>query len=405
MSVWIFLGPGLGYGPLEAIARFGPENMLIWIENDARLLRTAVEWIDLTEVLDHPGTRLFVAMESREIHEALRAEITRILTGSVAIIAHPPSLQRDARYREHSRAIQDFAREGSVNVRTTFFLTRHSSRNQAGNLGEYLKSPGIKFLRGALEGEPAVLIAAGPSLRRNLHRLRELEGRVTTIAVSTALRPVLQAGLRPDFTALIDYHRVSMRYFEGLDPALEIPMVCDPKSAPDAVSAHTGPVLFSNDLIVNTLFEGIFGDLGPVAQGSTVAHLAFRFLAYLGADPIVLIGQDLAYPGGLIHVPGTVIQAQDFPSSHRFYSLETRELEYYFSHRKKFRRVPGVLGGEVPTDEIFFTYLQEFERVFADHPGRIINASGGASIAGTEARSLQEVVAEFGDRRCPDFRS
>ncbi len=407
LAVVAFLGAGFGYAPVELVGRIGPENMLVWIESDARVFRTALEWVDLRPVIEYPGTRLWIGCSPSEVNERMRLEITRILTGSLLVIRHPASIQRDPeQFQNYRTAIENFAREGAVNVRTTFYLSRVSAKNQAGNMGAYVGSPGIEFLRGALVGKPALLISAGPSLRKGLGLLAKLEGRVTTLAVSTALRPVVESGVRPDFTALIDYHRMSKRYFEGIDPSLDIPLVCDLKATDAAVRAHSGPVLFSNDLIMNTMFEGIFGDRGQAAQGATVAHIAFRFLAHLGADPIILLGQDLSYPGGLIHVPGTAIQAQEFPSSHRFYSLEMRELEYYFSSRRQFRRVPASSGGEVPTDEVFFTYLQQFERMFAEHPGTVLNATeGGAHLRGAENVTLEEIVSRFGDGRAVDFRA
>ena len=41
--------------------------------------------------------------------------------------------------------------------------------------------------------------------------------------------------------------------------------------------------------------------------GATVAHLAFYLAVYLGCDPIIFVGQDLAYTGHVFYVPGVEI--------------------------------------------------------------------------------------------------
>lgn len=402
----VFLGAGLGYGPLEYAAEMTPENTLIWLEPDPRVFRTAIRWVDLTRVFEKPQTLLLIAGSARDLHELLIAKIQRLLTAPIKLVAHPPSWQRGAGpFEEYRQAIHDFSREGAVLVRTALYLSRFSLRNQTANLGAYVASPGFRYLRGALSGKAAILVSAGPSLRKNIETLRECVGRIPMIAVSTSLRPLLNRGIRPDFTALIDYHRISKRYFEGIDPELAPPMVCDLRAAPEAVNAYPGVHLFGNDLTFNTLFEGALGDRGEMPNGSTVAHAAYHFLRYLGADPIVLVGQDLSYPGGLVHVPGTSIQAQEYPSTHRFQSLEMRELEHYFSYRKKFKRLPGNTGGEVPTDDIFFTYIREFERFFKESKATILNATeGGARLEGATPTTLREVLERYGRQETPDLR-
>lgn len=401
----IFLGAGLGYAPLAYCEQMSAENTLVWLEPDPQLFRTALQWVDLTAVLSRPETLLLVAGDGRDLHELLIRKIQRLLTAPIKLVPHPASWERDsAALSEYRQAIQDFTREGAVQVRTALYLSRFSIRNQSTNLGVYVASPGYRYLRGCLAGKAAILVSAGPSLERNIAQLKDCVGRIPIIAVSTALKPLLSRGIRPDFTALIDYHRISKRYFEGINAEEAPPMVCDLRAAPEAVAAYPGTHLFGNDLTFNTLLEGMPGDRGELPNGSTVAHAAYHFLRYLGADPIVLVGQDLSYPGGLVHVPGTSIQTQEFPSTHRFYSLEMRELEHYYYYRKKFKRLPGNRGGEVPTDDIFFTYIREFERMFAQGASRVLNATeGGARLEGAAPTTLAEVIETYGNQGIPDL--
>src|SRR6202012_3618448 len=49
-------------------------------------------------------------------------------------------------------------------------------RNIANNLGRFATTPPIDVMQNAFAGVPAVLVAAGPSLAKNMHLLKELLG-------------------------------------------------------------------------------------------------------------------------------------------------------------------------------------------------------------------------------------
>ena len=95
------------------------------------------------------------------------------------------------------------------------------------------------------------------------------------------------------------------------------------------------------------------------------------------ADPVIFVGLDLSYPGGLLHTPGTAIHNSVIAQTNRFYTFEMRELEYYLSIRARMRKVPAIPDGEVPTEEVLLSYIKEFEQGFASYPGRIIDATEG----------------------------
>ena len=51
---------------------------------------------------------------------------------------------------------------------------------------------------------PAIIVAAGPSLNKNILELKRLKGRAFIIAVDTAIKPLLNAGIIPDMYAVVD---------------------------------------------------------------------------------------------------------------------------------------------------------------------------------------------------------
>ena len=142
------------------------------------------------------------------------------------------------------------------------------------------------------------------------------------------------------------------------------------------------------------------GRRGGLPAGATVAHLAFYLACYMGCDPIILVGQDLAYTGHVFYVPGVEIHRTWQSEINRFHSMEHKEWERIVRNRPILRRVPGAQGGALYTDDLLFTYLEQFEKDIATVGARVIHATeGGARIRGTDVMTLREATAPFLDRK------
>ena len=411
IATQILFGGGMGYLPLAQHALRGTENRLFWLEDDTRVFRTLLGRVDIRSILEHPLTRLAIGRSPRAVYDLLMREVVKILASPIQLIPHPASIQRAPEaYAELQGAINDFSRHGSVQVRTSLYLASRTIENRASNLGPYLLSPGLNPLKGALAGKPLLIVGAGPSLRRNIGALdRLLEDRtrrLPMIGVSTALRLLIARGHRPDFTTLIDYHKISERYFEQVDQQIAPPMITEMRGSREAVRTYPGVQLFGEDPLFQAIFDGTTPRKGEIPRSSSVAATAFHFATWLEADPIIFAGLDLSYPGGLLHVPGTAVHNPIFPLTSRFYSLETRELEYYLTIRRRMLQVPAIPEGDVPTEDTLFSYIKEFEVAFGDYPGRVIDATeGGARLSNCDVASLADVVEEYRSEESPDLQA
>jgi hypothetical protein len=93
---------------------------------------------------------------------------------------------------------------------------RRTAENVTRNLGAYVETPSIHVLKDQYRGKPAIIVSAGPSLRKNKHHLRDASGKAVIIAVQTILQPLLEMGIEPQFVTSLDYHDISTRYYEKL---------------------------------------------------------------------------------------------------------------------------------------------------------------------------------------------
>jgi hypothetical protein len=122
------------------------------------------------------------------------------------------------------------------------------------------------------------------------------------------------------------------------------------------------------------------GEWGGVTVGDSTSHTAFHLAERLGCDPIVLIGQDLAYTGGKTHAAGVATRADS--------GSEAGQL-----------MVPAFDGGEVATSQSLFTILKHFEAKIAASRAKVINATeGGARLEGAEPMRFSEAL----ERHAPE---
>jgi len=149
-----------------------------------------------------------------------------------------------------------------------------------------------------LAGTPAVVIAAGPSLDACIDPLKTFSSKACLIAVDTALKPLMEQGIVPHFVVSVDPWEQNFEKFESLAETPDIPLIFEPGVY------HRIPGFFPETPFVtgstNSLARWILGLLGlgrMDAEMTSAAHLAFHLARHMGADPIILAGLDLAFPG------------------------------------------------------------------------------------------------------------
>src|SRR5262249_13593385 len=160
----------------------------------------------------------------------------------------------------------------------------------------------------------------GPSLQKNMQLLHELKGdadgrgrKAVIIAVQTMLKPLLAAGIEPDFVTSLDYNTVSTRFFENLEESgstKRVHLVAEAKANWNALQASKacgGSMSVSHNAFAAKLLRDSFPPRMSLKAGATVAHLSFYLAEFLGCNPIILTGQDLGFVDGLYYKPGTAI--------------------------------------------------------------------------------------------------
>jgi hypothetical protein len=390
------LGFGLGYHVQALFERAGDEAIFCIFEADPRILRTAMEARDLSKMLASRRLLFFTSPDKSEILNRLSPH-TALFSLGVELITHAASEQlAPAFYQQVSAWLEEFASYRQTSMNTLVLNSRRTAENIARNIGWYAASPSLSRLENCFKGNPAVVVSAGPSLRKNKHLLKDLQGRAVIIAVQTTLQPLLEMGIEPQFVTSLDYHEICTRFFEKLPPSLATELIAEPKANNAIFRMNPGPL----SVVGNDFAEGLLREMklkhSVIPPGATVAHLAYYLAEHIGCDPIIFVGQDLGFTDGLCYMPGTSYEDVWRPELSRFCTVEMKQWEQIVRERFILRRISDYQGRPMYTEERLFSYLQQFERDFLKTRTRIIDASeGGAAKAGSTPMPLAEARDRF----------
>jgi hypothetical protein len=399
---FIVCGFGLGYHVRALFERLKGDAFIIVSEPSLAAIRTGLENVDLAELLDSDRCVFLTEAETSHVHTRLQPYSNVMMLGT-RIVAHRPSQQVAGEFHATMcRMISDYAGFARMSLMTLVGNSRATATNIANNLPTYVATPPIDILRERFKGYPGVVVAAGPSLRRNIDVLAGLTGRAVICTVQTVFKTLLGRGITPDFVTSLDYHEVSRRYFEGIEDFRGVHLVAEPKATWHVVDVYRGPVSLLDNTFARQCLGDDLGRRGGLPAGATVAHLAFYLLQYVGCDPIIFVGQDLAFTDHLLYAPGASAHNAWRSELNRFNSLETKEWEKIIRARKLLRKVTDIRGHPIYTDEHMYSYLQQFESDFARSSARIVDASeGGVLKHGAETMTLAEAANRFCNRPVP----
>lgn len=393
-------GFGSGYLPKALHSRKNIER-LIFVEPRIVFFAMMLGILDLRRVIGDPRCEFFVGDGAMDAIERMKSLYNYGTEPNRLLIILPSFQMLRHRIMDQSKEFErKFDREFAV-------LTGASERNRAtlerflpvwrghirANMRSILESGTVASLRGAADGAPGILVAAGPSLDRNVAGLPEARKRAVVVAVDTAWRTLATAGIAPDFVISVDATEANLRDFEGTDRVGdETALVMVPVIQPAIARLFRRRYVASYGHPLQKWLEEILDRrFGSLLVSGSVATIGFDLLRYMGASPIVIVGMDLAF-GETTHTRGAM-----HGDAGRFDTIESRQ--FGKSSDANLRR-PGWGGGEVMTTREMIRWIEWFELEIERSGWKTINATeGGASIKGAREMSLDKAIEKFRPRR------
>lgn len=298
------LGAGLGYVVDAWLGRSAAHRAIVLepIADAARLMLARRDW---TDAIASGRLRLLVGPSYTGAATAWKLVV---IGRPPAIVAHPVLARVWAEGAATARSVAD---------RILFDAhANHTARGQLGatyllntlaNIGAIAREGDVAALDGLFAGRPAVIASAGPSLDQALPDLKALADRAIVIAVDTALRPLLTAGIVPHLVLAVDPTAENAAHLNELPDCGDVTLVAEASVDPSAMAGFRGrTILFRVGDHQPWPWLGAAGfDLGTLAVWGSVATAAVDVARRLGCDPLVFCGQDLAFAGERAYCLGT----------------------------------------------------------------------------------------------------
>jgi hypothetical protein len=267
-------------------------------------------------------------------------------------------------------------------------------------------------LKEKFKGSPAVIVGAGPSLRKNGHLLRLLENKALIFAGGAALNSLK---IEPHFAASID-KEAPCRQFKTY-PFAETPFLYQNRMNPENNALIHGEALLfpdSSSEAINWIF-----DLSDSFDGGwTVGNFLTAAALHLGCGPIIFIGMDFCYQEGDKYacvdapIPEGLISTQDKNGTsvwtQRDWAMAARWMEEWARSHPNTQFIDATEGGlgfkEPIVSSLFSDAIERFVSLPKDLRGLVHTAIQALPVHSTcgrwrqweeSLRRAENVLAKF----------
>lgn len=351
------IGLGLAY-PVRALLQLDAGITVTVAETDKNVFCLACAFADLAYLLSL-GRCKIVLDETLAIVNSSREELVWCV--------HYPAIENIVN-AELQVQIEDY------------FINKSSVRTQMIRLdGNFVKNvkctmPSVDELADTFQGKDLYIIAAGPSLDKNIDELKNIGDDGIILATGTVMKKLFNKGIPMDYGILIDAGYGPYAQIQGIENC-GVPILVMSTVHHKVVSEYQG----ERYLICQKGYppaEDLAKEKGLALyqSGGSVTTTALELGICFGCKRIIFVGLDLAYTNGQFHAKDTGSAMEMAEENNRY--------------------VDAVNGGRVLTGKNLDIYRKWIEKRIAGETGsQFIDATeGGAKIKGCKVAKLSEVV-------------
>ena len=378
----IFTGLGLGYLASQYIERF-PAAEAIIVEADSNVFICFLASRRLDSFFRHRRLSLLIGIQPEEAASFLAS------TGwNSKILFKAPIFAEAYRqwYKTFFTLLERNKMKNSINAKTLERFGTLWLKNTVKNLGLLCSTAKVSCFKNAFSDAAAVVLAGGPSLTAHLEIVKKSSKGFIIIAVDTAMRACLRAGITPDFILSFDPQYWNYLHTAGLDTSKSV-LISEAAVFPAVLRQCYRAMFFSNSSLPFARYlEGKNGERNgdedyTLAAGGSVATTA---------------GLDLAYPHKQTHFAGSTFEEAVHTRSTRFASAEQANFNSLYSAFPSLHQ--DYAGSTVLTDRRMLLYAWWFESTLAKYPEiKTFNLMPrGVLIPGMSACSAEDFVGLIG---------
>ncbi|MCG3085218.1 MULTISPECIES: 6-hydroxymethylpterin diphosphokinase MptE-like protein [unclassified Anoxybacillus] len=375
------------------------------IEKDLRIIKKFLEETNLRPYLENKPERLIFFYGEEEQVKNLLSIYLQSLVGfyflQTEILRTFPTYRVSPQYYQNVfEHFSDILKNHVFNIGNDLNDTLLGIKNELKNLKHVLTRPCLKALKDKYKGKPIICVSTGPSLDKQLPLLKQVKGKAVIICAESAMRVLLKNGISPDVVCILERIENSFKLsVEGVQIPQETVLagltVIDPRIF-DYWPKYFIPI-FKNNLANSRFINDAFDNLGELYCGNSVAHMCYMLANYIGGDPIIIIGQDLAYSDdGTTHSKDSFYNFENDQGIDDNIRTKIQESLLSEGMHNKTVYLDGYYGGKVRSRLLWQQFLIWYEHHVSSSRARTINATeGGVHIKGTERMPFKEAIENF----------
>lgn len=377
LNIIFVYGFGQGLGIADLLEMY-PNRWLFVYEPDEQAFLNSMKEYDFRELLNHPNLQ-WVSVGETQLN-MLFYLVCSYMNQEMAFVALRHYLDNDMDVlREVKEDFKEYNITFNSNKLTQQFFQEDWLRNGLYQMASMLFTPALEELQGKFKGGTAVVISSGPSLQEDIEWITRLKPHALIIAAGSSIQALVKNGIRPHLTVVMDGGVINNKVFE--DPrTLESPLLHTSSAyyeISERKSNHLIHSIMKND-VASQYFMGLPEEEVIISSTPTVAGTAMQAAIRLGATRIIMMGQDLSFPGNKYYADGVNHVSTERANS----DVETAKIQ-----------VLNVNGTYNTTNQSFMFMkdsLEDLVTAFTDI--EFINSTrNGASIEGTVWMPIEEI--------------
>lgn len=405
----VFYGVGLGYHVSDFFKINNKVSQyIILAEKSAATLKKALEVSDWAKVLEDPRVHFMLDVPENQLVEFMEDFLADtgsiIYSQALEVVIAPNSTREEQKYYiEAAKSLKE-----AVHRRNAMFICTPEDAYQGFmniilNLKNCHNVPSIGLLKKKFQGKPGIIVSTGPSLKHSIPWLKTVGERAVITCSDSAVKVLTENGIKPHFAGSLERTPTTALVFEGAKPTPDTWLITNPIVSPKTYEAFQGPKISMMRPIGQ--LKWFFPEEELYFTGRSVAHMNYVTLRELGCDPIILVGQDLAYDpfSGDSHTKGVHPLLMEFGEKERQESINAAD--------KTNSYVECNNGLPIVTTRWYKEFKESFETFFrkdgikvynvipADYGAKInyatrVNPSDADSILGGEHFPIRDMIRE-----------
>ncbi len=365
-SRYIIFGLGLGYH-VDAFLDLDDGIEIEIIEPDMEIIKAALASRRMNWLMENMRVRL--------VYDPDFTKLARSLDEDSRLIIHYPSLLHIQDERMRLALEKYFIRDsGKRNMAIAF---GNNFRENVLNCSNY-----VDELESMFKDKNVVIVAAGPSLDKNVRLLKGKSDNTIIVAVGTVFHKLMGLGITPDYVVFLDAQSNMTQQIKGLENE-SVPIICASTAYKGIAMNYKG----SKYLICQKGYDraeqyAMENQVRSYETGGSVSTIALDMCLQLGCREIAYIGLDLAFTGQRTHANDTAC-VKDAPEEDVLL-VESKD------------------GEMVSSSRLFMIYREWIERRVQqeDAVGRVYDATeGGAKKKGLIIKPLRELLEKWSSQK------